>query len=413
MVNQNEKKCPACGAGVPADVSTCPVCGLDGVNRRFLSKVGYEQWVKLVLEPHKLEWARCSRDIRAVALVKEDGLWFHVDQTGTPISGARYADARAFSDGLAAVQIDGKWGYIDKYGDLVIPARYDRIRPFSEGLAAVSEDGKEWGFIDREGTLVIPFQRRWYPSDVFREGLARVKQEGKYGFIDRAGNLAVAARWEEASHFSQGLAWVRGAAHRPWIRGCGCIDRNGEVVIPLKYGELGSDFSGGKSLVSDIWHFGIIDPQGNKVGNLKSRGWDLLQETRVLGERICVSKWKYAPLVTAGGEMVGMDANENYEGDETLFGFADHSGRLCVPCQWDAARDYNEGLAAVRNYNRWGFIDMAGQTVIPCRWAGCGSFSCGFAAVSPGCRWGFIDRNGDYVIEPRYQDAGSFVSVEG
>ena len=48
-----EKKCPACGVLVQAGVEICPACGLEGLNRRFLSRAGYERWVQEALEPHR------------------------------------------------------------------------------------------------------------------------------------------------------------------------------------------------------------------------------------------------------------------------------------------------------------------------------------------------------------------------
>lgn len=37
----------------------------------------------------------------------------------------------------------------------------DEVGPFSEGLAAVRKDGK-WGFIDQEGNLVIDLEVVWF-----------------------------------------------------------------------------------------------------------------------------------------------------------------------------------------------------------------------------------------------------------
>lgn len=50
---ERQRKCPACGAGVSDKIAECPVCGLKGLDLRFLNKAGYENWVKEVLEPHK------------------------------------------------------------------------------------------------------------------------------------------------------------------------------------------------------------------------------------------------------------------------------------------------------------------------------------------------------------------------
>ena len=59
----------------------------------------------------------------------------------------------------------------------------------------------------------------------FREGLALVKQNGKVGFIDKAGNMVVEPQWDVAYSFSDGLAAV--ALRGKW----GYIDQTGNVVI--------------------------------------------------------------------------------------------------------------------------------------------------------------------------------------
>lgn len=57
---------------------------------------------------------------------------------------------------------------------------------FSEGLAVVEVDGKR-GFIDTTGKMAIP--AGFDVAGSFSQGLASVKIDGKWGFIDKAGNL--------------------------------------------------------------------------------------------------------------------------------------------------------------------------------------------------------------------------------
>ena len=54
---------------------------------------------------------------------------------------------------------NGKWGFKDKNtGNMVISCKYDGIAPFSEGMAAVRLN-KKFGFIDKTGKEVIPLKR--------------------------------------------------------------------------------------------------------------------------------------------------------------------------------------------------------------------------------------------------------------
>jgi hypothetical protein len=43
-------------------------------------------------------------------------------------------------------------------------------------------------------------------SDIFRGGLARVKINGRWGFIDKTGKIVIAPRFEETARFNRGIA---------------------------------------------------------------------------------------------------------------------------------------------------------------------------------------------------------------
>lgn len=67
--------------------------------------------------------------------------------------------------------------------------QYDELYPFSEGLAAVKKDGK-YGFINTKGELVIPVQ--FYGVGGFSEGLALVYDDQyNASFIDHNGNVVI------------------------------------------------------------------------------------------------------------------------------------------------------------------------------------------------------------------------------
>jgi len=106
----------------------------------------------------------------------------------------------------------------------VIDVRYDEYTDFTEGFALVKSGGK-YGFIDKSGKLAIQaqfdnalqlFPRAWPPSASgaaaatstaaassrstrstsrrpFTQGLGRVRQNGKWGYIDKAGKFVIQA----------------------------------------------------------------------------------------------------------------------------------------------------------------------------------------------------------------------------
>ena len=144
-----------------------------------------------------------------VAWIRPVGLetWGLIDEAGRalihPANG--FLGVASFSDGLAWVSRDGVGGWlaIDKAGRVLLGGNFDDVRPFRRGIAAVRQNGK-WGAVERTGRLVVPFA-----FDAFATGLA----DGRYvdGFTD------------------EGLAVVEVGGRK------GVIDRTGRQVVPPVY----------------------------------------------------------------------------------------------------------------------------------------------------------------------------------
>ena len=66
---------------------------------------------------------------------------------------------------------------------------------------------------------------------------AFVKEEDKWGYIDKKGIVAISFKWKKAHRFYENLAAVQDFDDK-W----GYIDTSGKVVIPCQYKEV-SDFN--------------------------------------------------------------------------------------------------------------------------------------------------------------------------
>lgn len=76
---------------------------------------------------------------------------------------------------------------------------------FSDGLAPVELGGK-WGYVNKSGNVVIPIQ--YDIAHMFSEGIASVERRGKWEYIDPSGKLAIPASFDAAMPFCGGLAAV-------------------------------------------------------------------------------------------------------------------------------------------------------------------------------------------------------------
>ena len=114
------------------------------------------------------------------------GKWGFVDSSGTEVIQPVYDWVAPFSDGLALAY---GVGFIDKTGNVVLPIdKYDSVGSFSEGVALIRVDGK-WGFIDKTGSEVIPPILEYQVIEDVSEGIAAVRRDDKWGFISVPGTV--------------------------------------------------------------------------------------------------------------------------------------------------------------------------------------------------------------------------------
>ena len=92
-------------------------------------------------------------------------------------------------------------------------------------------------------------------------------------------------------------------------------------------------------------------------------------------------------------------------GEYGYWGYEDKlSGKMIIPCKYVCAKDFSEGLAAVKiSYLYWGYIDKLDNLVIPYKYERAGDFIDGLAAVRLNGKWGFIDKTGTEVVSCIYK----------
>ena len=297
-----------------------------------------------------------------------------------------------------------------RYEEHIAP-KYEEAQPFYEGLAAVKQNGK-WGYIDETGKTVIPFQ--YDIACVFSEGYAvvgksiRTETDDKYdwdeakqeyvvtgtnyydvcqlGFIDKNNKLT----WFEGGAYNDDGDWVDGPLEVWNLRG--------EEANPFAH----------------LFHNGYIPlnvygPEADLFG------------TDGKGREIPTYNWQ----VTEGIVITGMQEVEG--GYQSFYNMA--VGKE-IDISWDEEnnawielRPFNQGLApvALANYGddydtvntKWGFIDTSGKWVISPAYQNFmvsdtfGAYRVfgvtGMAMVQNAAgKWGGIDKSGKTVLPFQY-----------
>ena len=175
--------------------------------------------------------------------------------------------------------------------------------------------------------------------------LKQVYENGRWGYADPSGRVVIAARFDAALPFANGIARVGvvdeelpeiGA--RPNIK-WGYIDERGRVLVELRYAVL-RDYSEGLAAAA------VLD-SGEP-------------------ERLVVGRGR----------------------PNLRWGYVDGGGREVIPMQFLGAGDFAEGLAAANP----GVVGDTGE-----------SSQCGHAA-----NYGYVDRTGAFVIKPQFASASKF-----
>ena len=288
---------------------------------------------------------------------------------------------------------------MDYFGKTVINFMYRRANEFAEGLASVTNNIGSF-YIDMENKRVSPIYQSAY--NFSENGLALVKKDNKYYFIDLSFNI--------------------------------------KISVPLGYKP--KPFKGKFAPLEDIntKTYLLLDQEGDTHANSL-----ILRKVQGVSEGIIrvkrPSKGNYISTnylnedlkVIASGFARGIDFQNGYAGVSTgkigIWGFIDYEGNTVIEPKYAEVRSFSQdGIAAVRNKfsSNWSFIDVESNIVMEnkFRFEDADTFSEGLCPICLKTRneflleysgdelindrWGFIDQHGDLKINPIFDKVDKF-----
>ena len=191
-----------------------------------------------------------DNNLSIVQIGEEYGI---VNNKGKVILAPKYAQITAFSEdeGLAFFLDEDEWGIINTKGKVVCEAEFDKvIAPFKDGRAIV-EDGSDYMLINSKGVEIFEFDDCIPMGQYSDNGLVLVKEvkksgEGKFGFLDKKGNIVVDFDYKAAQSFSKsGLAAIYDGKEY------GFINKKGKEVIAPEYDAVRGFFDDGFALAAE------------------------------------------------------------------------------------------------------------------------------------------------------------------
>ena len=101
---------------------------------------------------------------------------------------------------------------------------------FSSGFASVCAGEGKWLYVDTNLIICGQDEGNWLYEDArpFSSGLAAIKLDGKYGYIDKNFKLVIPCQFDTASYFEGPLAYV--TKSKDGVTISSYINKNGEIV---------------------------------------------------------------------------------------------------------------------------------------------------------------------------------------
>jgi hypothetical protein len=176
--------------------------------------------------------------------------------------------------------------------------------------------------------------------------LAKVCQNGKFGFIDRLGKVVVPLNYDDAGVWGNGLVAVNVGKYTP-------VEEDATVIE-------------------------VAGPPGPVTVNNSAQRNSQYKNIEIKKEK--KGKW----------------------------GYCNAAGVLVIPIQFTATTFFSEGMAGVEIDGKWGFIDLKGEILVKPIYDKVGHFSQGLATVVKNGNYGYINQKGEEVIQLRYYCADAF-----
>ncbi|MBN2663554.1 MAG: WG repeat-containing protein [Bacteroidales bacterium] len=374
---------------------------------RFGAKYGFQTINGRRVIPAKFDYAENFSD--GLALIKNNPRDMYINRAGElkPLSAYPNDTTLRLDVGYQHTNQPIKikvWdcAFIDYNGDIVFNLQnITDAFSFKSGKAMVV-NGEKYNYIDLSGKII----GNWtdFPDDFNADF-----KNGKFGFINKNGDLVIDYKFNRAKDFSGGLAQVRVGSRTDGKYGY--INRSGEFVTKM-YDEI-SDFDNGIAIVKLNSKYSVIDTSGYEIAQ-----WYDKIESFSEGFALVKNADKYTFINSKGGQFNEWftDADDFNGGMAKVkiydkWGFINRRGELIVRTVYDNVWNYQNNIAKVEKDGLFAFIDLNGRLITDW-YERIFFFSDERAVVVKDKKWGYIDISGKVVINIMYDRAFAFSNGE-
>ena len=271
-------------------------------------------------------------------------------------------------------------------------------------LALVSKNGK-YGFIDPNGQVAVDF--KYDDAYSFHEGFAPILINGKWGYVDADGNERIKAQYDAAEWFWDGLAAVK--KDGLW----GYIDKSNNVIIPFIY-DYTFAFSEGLTSVEAGGQAGFIDGNGSIVIPMKYAAcYDFYQGIAPVedhaGRLLFINKAGEKVDEPFLRQRILLRDKYIFFYKDDLIGVKSVKGKILLEPKFDAIQRFKGKFTFFKeNSELYGLIKKNGKIKRNPAYEDVKSITEKMGAVMKNGKWGFIHVKKGVIIAPVYEDVLPF-----
>ncbi|MCS7077471.1 MAG: WG repeat-containing protein [Bacteroidia bacterium] len=364
--------------------------------------------------------------------VKRKGIWFLIDSTFKRCFKHYFDNLKTVSEGALPAKIQDKWGIIDLKGRWLLQPNFENIEPFSEGVSVAQKQG--FLLIQRQDMSI--WRLPTYIEKVLpcKNGYIPYKSQGKWGFLNKQGQIIISAQYDTVLYFTEGLACVK--QNQQW----GCINASHQVVIPFREVKQMSSFYKNTQYIlldtreENLPAFAAIDTLGNILSPFDYTDVSFQNNQILVKKEGYWYKWKdqtvpiaYSvpqkrdTIYTVSTEITRTENGlkwtiknntqdlifDTYTQAKEWLELSSKRQKSNITSKYNTnAITYSEGIGIIKVKDKLGCIDSVGNLIVEPKYDEINPFRNGFATVRIGNKWGMINKNGKEVILCTYEQLG-------
>ncbi|HAX41125.1 MAG TPA: hypothetical protein DCY80_01040 [Solibacterales bacterium] len=253
-----------------------------------------------------------------------------------------------------------EWRLIDSAGRLASLQAFDVLGCFRDGVGVARRD-QGWHVIDYDGNILFSFPRGGQPStECPAESTVRI---GTNGYLDTRTWQLHLSDSEFLGPFREGLAAIE--RNRRW----GFISPDGVEVIAPEFDSAGH-FREGTAPVKSQGKFGFISRSGEWVIHPSFRSADVMSEGSAAVERldgawgfVSAGERRFTPVIGAVKLKSLASGLAVFTGSDGQCGYVDQTGSIRISAQFSQCGDFQENVARVVQAGKWGLVDRHGAWI--------------------------------------------------